>query len=311
VRLRRFGAGAVLINRDTLLPIGGLSFALEGMHQSVPRAELAALTEALRRTVGRCSAVLDAHCVLRGATRQHHAHHQDLWRAYKDAVLQRGGPVDLHYVPSHREDLVATALPADGYLANLLADKLAESAALRARVCQRQREELAARDSLVSKVHHRLIEVGMAVTMDDEGRHVNVDCQQCQPADGDQPTKAEMKKEASLRAAHARGHNLHGLGKGMFRCLACGPTCRPAKLRAFAGKCVPVGSSPPVGVHDSHMRASHCHRVLLKVRGMDQAVQGLTWPAAGRLRFQASGRSAGVGPYWPRPSTTSFFVGVA
>ena len=135
--------------------------------QSVPRAELYAFVWIIEHTAGNIIVAIDAHYVIKGfrkGCKGAHSCHQDLWRRLWEAISRRPGIVQVVWVKSHLtlETAQAAGVEPWAFIANWIADDLAEEAAKRVALPFHVYEPVNTAESLAWKIRQRLIGVFLA-----------------------------------------------------------------------------------------------------------------------------------------------------
>ncbi len=250
-RIRRCGWGFVALG-----PSGEVRFSghgpLDYWRQTVPLAELAAVTALLLCTVGDITVVIDNDAVVRGIRAgpgRKHESNPHAWRVFWTVVGDR--QVHAIKVKSHLDAAAAEAagVPWLHWRGNLLADEQAERAALAAQLPPADLEAVRWADQRAQAVQEHLLAVSMAVAQD-AGRLYGPSSRLERAREARQ--NAQARKE---RLEAATAGTSHQWCPTSGRCLVCflGPT-RDTPKAAFL--LTPCGGQPHQ-IHGSHDLQRH------------------------------------------------------
>jgi ribonuclease HI len=280
-RLRRVGWGIVLLTKDGT-PVGWKAGGLEDDQrlQSVPRAELRAAVEIARCTSGSLDVWTDCSYVHKGiaeiATRcRHGSSHADLWCELRAEI--RGG-LSFHKVKAHATEGHFATKETNGlaYVANEMADALANLGAKEHQYPRGAVEQVHAADARAGAVLNHLLAVGGFLA--EQGLEK-------------QPKRPVARRKACVvrLLAQATAGTTHHLWKrgSQIGCKLCGQAnARMAALRWLGQPCPRAGQahSKSLAVHSSHRRGDfHGVQVCWKCGawGVNKAVK-LGKPCPGR-----------------------------
>jgi len=257
-RLRRCGYGIVAADADTLQVLGTMWGTTSTAKQTVPRSELEAVTQLMRRTTGDLKVLVDAKYVIDGFHKGPKAAHPingEAWRAFWAAADERQGEVQLRKVKSHtgQGELDAQVIePWQQYL-NGLADKLADLAANSHAVSDHLADFVQATDKGAAAVLSRLVEVArMRVHASKQGE---LAANQLQLREAAKARRAELRQVRIVAKARELGHEVNVTEEGDITCNKCGKCAKAGSRTSALGSMCAEGFPPDLHVtHRPHYR---------------------------------------------------------
>ncbi len=251
-RLRRCGWGFVVLTPGLAVRSCGWG-PLHLWKQTVPLAELQAVQSALLATEGPITVAVDSVIVAKGIRRGpsfRHSFNQYRWRVFWECAANR--QITVVKVRSHVPAATAVSKGYDPqlWLANELADKLADEAARRAQLPARNIQEVAAADKLTLEVQQHILTVAHSVCQASKELYGPSSV-------GDRGVEARGRQAARRsELASAIAQSMHRFSQQRFRCLDChgAPGMgAEARLAFFRSPCPKL----PLQVHPSHKVARH------------------------------------------------------
>ncbi len=250
-RVRRCGWGFVVVGPDGA-EVASAPGPLDYWKQTVPLAELAAVTALLLCTVGNVTVIIDNATVVEGIQKgpdHKHSTNKHAWKLLWATVGDRR--LEAIKVKSHLDEAAAaaTGVPWLHWRANALADGLAERAAMAAQLPAEDLEAVRWVDTRARAVQEHLLAVSMAVAKE-AGRLYGPSARLERAREARQRAEARRARlEATLATTAHRWCPSSG------RCLAClkTPSREVPKAAFLATACAGV----PHQIHSSHALEKH------------------------------------------------------
>ena len=169
VRLRRVGWGLVLLDTANVHPLGIAYGTVSGL-QTVPRAELFALVYLASQTEGDVEVLVDSSYVVKGFSKGSkfpQSKNKDLWGSLWKAVGGRAGILTVTKVRAHAtpSELESSEIPPLHFIANSMADVLADMGSKLSALNPVWVEEVGALDLKVRRIQERLVSISMALIL--------------------------------------------------------------------------------------------------------------------------------------------------
>ena len=262
--LRRCGCAFVILNMH-----GDLVFSIRGPIaglQTVPRAELTALCLLLESTSGFVPVVTDSKYVFDGfhaGPNVARTCNKDLWDRLWAAYRKRVDIIKLDWTPSHKNEssVVSGQIGLWQYLANLLADHMADAAAANFQVDDNVAETINSLFARAASVRRRLVEVHRIwFGYDHSNFKYTEDVHLLQERDVkrarvDVDIKARNNPQSEISTLLAASNHKVRTSTKEWTCIKCWARCdsRTSSIKHFlTGICVPCAVPPWVD-------ASHCY----------------------------------------------------
>ena len=167
VRLRRVGWGLVLLNIANAQPLGTAYGTVEGS-QTVPRAELYALVFVAENTQGSATVLIDSSYVVKGFSKGSgvpQSKNKELWARLWKAVRDRVGILEVAKVRAHAtpDALEACQIPPLHFIANAMADALADMGSKLAALPEHRVREVLDLDLKARRIQERLVAISLCL----------------------------------------------------------------------------------------------------------------------------------------------------
>ena len=222
-RLRRCGWGFVVLRGAQYLAwgLGPLPCDL----QTVPAAELFAITRAVQLTTGPVVCVIDNDGVVRGiraGPRFKHRKMIAMWREFWTAVGAR--PIVVHKIRSHLslEDAQTLGYDSVHWQANRLADKAAEEGARIAQVPFESRRQVLEADNLCGRVLDSLLAVSTSLVKQAPTLYgAAAKGNRQEEAKISRARSRQVRDEALAELVAASGHSVEQRSRAPWRCTVC------------------------------------------------------------------------------------------
>lgn len=236
---------------------------LEGPKQSVPRAELVAVAEVVRETVGDVEVLTDHLNIVKGfrkgASATALADNSDLWEELWAAVGQHQGTVRVTKVPAHADTVqkvIAAGLDEwpDALVGNFVADALSGRAAYEAEVASEAAKAVKALREKATLILRRIAAITREISKLPRERHREV-----------VPPRTRLAPGMKLsRAKQETTHQVTSLGR-RWRCVSCYGTSPGTSQVAWFLKACPGRQGDPEQF--KALRAPHPSHVMSRSQG--------------------------------------------